>query len=116
MPRRNNEADGACVDVAEHVSADFLVARTHVAAGPASDTAQGIPCERIVAHRHATVVEQNEMELLRTVHADLGLELDVGRPGRPGDELGVRRDLLARPASREELHYCDSVVDRRDDL
>ena len=56
------------------------------------------------------------MELLRAMHADLGLEFDVGRARRPGDELRVRRDLLACPAAREELHDRDRVVDRRDDL
>jgi hypothetical protein len=63
--------------VPEDVAADLLVARTHVAACAAADAAQRVFRETIVAHGRAPVVEEDEVQLLRAVHADLRLELDV---------------------------------------
>src|SRR2546423_13402427 len=98
MPGRHAESDRPRVDVAEDVTAHFLVARAHVAARTAADASEGVPCERVVAHRRAAVIEEHEVKLLRAVHADLRLELDVGRSRGTGDELRVGGDLLARPA------------------
>ena len=78
MPRRDNKADRAGVDVTEDVAADLLIARTYVAARAATDAAQRVPGERVVAHRGPTVVEEHEVQLLWSVDPDLRLELDVG--------------------------------------
>ena len=78
MPGGDDEPDGSGVDVTEDVAADLEVARTHVAAGSAADAAKGVAEERVLAHGHAAVVDEHEVQLLRSVHADLALELDVG--------------------------------------
>src|SRR5207249_1862149 len=100
MPRRDDEADRAGVDMAEDVTADLLIARTHVAARPATDAAQRVPGERVVAHRGPTVVEEHEVQLLWPVHPDLRLELDVGCD-RMSDNLTEKlRDLFSRLVDR----------------
>ena len=116
MERRDDEADRAGVDVAEHMPADDLVRRADVAARAAANAAQRLAERGVLAHRGATVVEKDEVQFLWAVHADLRLELDVRGPRRPGDELGVRAELLACRAAREELQYRHRVVERRDDL
>src|SRR5438045_2646665 len=94
------------------MSADLLIARTHVAARTATDAPQGVPGERVVAHRCAAVIEQHEMQLLGAVDSDLCLELDVGRD-RMSDDLAEklgdlftglvdrRCDEMRRPLARE---------------
>ena len=71
MPRGDDETDRSGVDVAEDVASDLEVARADVAARPATDAAQRVPEERIVAHRGAAVVEEHEMKLLGPVDPDL---------------------------------------------
>src|SRR5207245_5434777 len=76
VPRGDHEADRAGVDVAKDMAADFEIAGTNIAARAAPNAAERVAEERVLAHGGATVVEEDEVELLRSVHADLGLELD----------------------------------------
>ena len=78
MPRRNDETDRARVNVTEDVAADLLIARADVAARAATDAAERVPRERVVAHRGTSVVQEHEVQLLGTVDSDLRLELDIG--------------------------------------
>ena len=116
MERRHHESDRAGVDVAEHVPADHLVGGTDVAARAALDAPQRLAERWVFAHGGAAVVDEHEMQLLRTMDTDLRLELDVRGARRSGDELRVRTDLLSGRAPREELQHRCGVVERRNDL
>jgi len=66
---------------------------------------------RVVAHRTPAVVDQDDVQLLRAMHADLERQLDVGRTRGAGDELRVGADLLARRAARQELQDRHRIVE-----
>src|SRR5881296_2550314 len=102
--------------MAENVSSDHLVRGADIAARAALDAPERLAERWILPHGGAAVVDENEVELLRAVHADLRLELDVRGTRRARDELRVGADLLAGRAAREELQDRGGGVERRNDL
>jgi hypothetical protein len=75
--RGYDEPDRTGVDVTEDMPADDLVAGAHVAARSAFDAGERLAETWVLAHGRAAVVDEDDVELFRSVDADLQGELDV---------------------------------------
>ena len=77
VPRREHQSDRAGVDVPEHVAADNAIRGTDGAARATADATERIAESGILSHRGAAVVQQHDVDFLRTVYADGERLLDV---------------------------------------
>ena len=84
--RREHGADRSAVHPPVRVAADLAVDGAHVEAGAAADAAQDL-LQLGAEHLAAAVVEDDDVQLVRTV--------DLALAARAGDDVGVRRDVLA---------------------
>src|SRR5918998_1493148 len=99
--------DRAGVRRAVGVAAGLAVDRADVQAGAAADAVERL-LELRAQELRAAVVQQDQVKLLRPVQLTF--------TARAGDEVGVDRDLLPRPAPAEELDEDREVLEARDHL
>src|SRR5258708_6326450 len=102
MERCDDETDWAGVDVAKDVTADDLKRRTNVRARATADALQRLPKLGILPHSPPAIVDQYDVDLLWSVHANRERKLDVGASTRPGGKGDVHRHLLTGRAWREK--------------
>ena len=105
--RRREDADRAGIRVSVRVAADLPVHRTDVEAGAATQAIERL-AQRTRELAKAPVVEQDQMELVRSV--------ELTGPSRPLDQRRVHRELLSRRAPRQQRQEHRQVGHRRDDL
>ncbi len=105
--RGDDRSYGPGVGRAVGVAAGLAVDRADVQAGAAADAVEGL-LELRAQEVRAAVVQQDQVKLLSPVELALS--------ARAGHEVGVDRELLARPAPRQEASKHGEVLEARDEL
>src|SRR6202007_29750 len=86
---------------AESVATDGLKIRAGVQAGAATDAVQGLAENGIVAHAHAAIVDENQVEFTRP--ARFAGQSKWGIVKRRAEKAGVGSQTLPGGAGRQEL-------------